>query len=90
AALFGKAGAEQNMIFLEDDTLAALLAGLAVVLMPVFRGLWRPRLGGRMVSSLQAVAVSRVPALLGAFVLLVLCVGRMSVNSFQPFLYFRF
>lgn len=81
AALFGAHGSAQNTVFLYPDTLATLFAGIAVVLWPVLASVLRVPTGWTL---------PRTPALACALILLLLCIGRMSVSSFQPFLYFRF
>ena len=79
-ALAGTPAMEGNDVFLRSDTLLVLCLGALLIVRPLvpFRLPSIPVLQGRAL------------ALAGALGLLVLCVGRITVNSFQPFLYFRF
>ena len=66
-------------------------AGRLSGVLPVVRG--RRSLNLDPAPRAEAAGVSawaRTPALPGAVALLLLCLGRMSVSTFQPFLYFRF
>ena len=77
-ALAGTAAAEANDVFLRTDTVAVLCLGAFLILLPLAR---RPR----------AIADGwRAPALVWSLALLLMCIGRMTVSSFAPFLYFRF
>ena len=79
-ALAGARASQPNEIFLRTDTIAALCAGAILIFIPL-AGLWqRPEKAGNW----------RGPALAWGLVLLVSCAGRMAVNAFHPFLYFRF
>lgn len=79
-ALLGKQAEEGNAVFLNNDTLLAMLAGLAFVAAPLIR---RSQGRGLPVNS-------RAPALAMVLLVFLLCAGKMSVSTFQPFLYFRF
>lgn len=80
AALAGIGSGAANTVFLQNDTLVALLVGFGCVLAPLLG--W-PRWD-------KFPAFHRVSSLAGALVLLIACAGRMSVSLFHPFLYFRF
>lgn len=82
-AMAGASNSAPNEIFLQGDltlVLATMAVGLAVVFAPLcnFSRLEKPQ------------ATLRAPALAAGLVLLWLCVGRMAVSTFHPFLYFRF
>jgi len=80
AALFGAPASTANAVFLQRDTLVALVAGSTVVLLPLIQEkIHNPR-----------VRIPKVAVLASLLVLLVLCSGRLTVSSFAPFLYFRF
>ena len=79
-ALAGKPAAQANEAFLRPDTIVTLLVGAFLILKPLAR--FRP--------PPETAAKWRGPALAWALVLLLACAGRMTVSSFQPFLYFRF
>ncbi len=84
AALAGTRASEYNSVFLENDSMTALLIGLVIVFAPLARRHFsKPT---RQTSQ----PVTRVAALAWACVLLLLCAGRMSVSTFNPFLYFQF
>ncbi|MEW6280651.1 MAG: MBOAT family O-acyltransferase, partial [Candidatus Eremiobacterota bacterium] len=75
AALVGATGPDMNDVLVRPDILTTLAVALLVVVAPLIR----PRL-------------APIPAVSLAFVLAlaILCTGRVTVNHFQPFLYFRF
>jgi alginate O-acetyltransferase complex protein AlgI len=82
-ALFGRAALLPNEVFLQNDinvAVAALVFAAGLVFAPLlkFSRFENPS------------APHRLPALSVALVLLFLCVGRMAVSTFHPFLYFRF
>ncbi|MEP6821073.1 MAG: MBOAT family O-acyltransferase [Chthoniobacterales bacterium] len=79
-ALVGGTAAEANEVFLRPDTILVLLVGALLVLKPIVGFSAQPIVDRKW----------QLPGLAWAFLLLVLCLGRISVNSFQPFLYFRF
>lgn len=79
AALFGTPASTHHDVFLSNHILTALLAGVIVVFKPL------------VTRSLPAGSIQwRGPALAGCVLLLFVCSGRMAVNTFRPFLYFRF
>ncbi len=79
-ALAGGATSEPNEVFLRPDTILVLVVGALLVLKPIVGFKAQPVVDRKW----------QLPGLAWAFFLLVLCLGRISVNSFQPFLYFRF
>lgn len=79
-ALGGAKPSEPNFLVMERDTLALLLIGALVVLLPLLR----KRL------PLLAAPLRPIPALSLALLLLLCSVGRVAAATFHPFLYFRF
>ncbi len=79
-ALAGARATEPNEIFLRLDTIATLCVGMLFILMPLAGLRQRREISDKW----------RGPALAWGLVLLWSCAGRMTVNSFHPFLYFRF
>jgi alginate O-acetyltransferase complex protein AlgI len=83
AALAGHGGANTSVIFLQNDinaTYAVLLIGLVIVFAPAID----------MSRLKERFFIWRSPVLAAHIVLFILCVGRMAVSTFHPFLYFRF
>jgi alginate O-acetyltransferase complex protein AlgI len=78
-ALAGATAKQPNSIFLRPDTVAALSIAAFLIFLPLVRS-----------TSPEPVAQRRLLALASSLVLLLACAGRMTVSSFQPFLYFRF
>lgn len=78
-ALAGKRAAQPNEIFLRTDTIIVLAVATVLVFLPLARSNAPARIPPR-----------RILALSYAIILLTACAGRMTVSSFQPFLYFRF
>jgi alginate O-acetyltransferase complex protein AlgI len=78
-ALSGAAATQPNDVFLRADTAVTLLAGAVLIALPLLR-----------VPHQLVATRSRTPALACCLLLLIFSVGRITVNSFQPFLYFRF
>jgi len=78
-ALFGAPAAQPNQFFLRTDTVIVLFIAAFLVFVPLVRPS-QPELPPRR----------KILALASALVLLLACAGRMTVSSFQPFLYFRF
>ena len=78
-ALAGTRAAQVNQVFLRADTIAALCVAAFLVLIPLARS-----------TQPEPVPQRRIVALASAMLLLLACAGRMTVSSFQPFLYFRF
>lgn len=65
------------------DVTFALIAAAALVLAPAFTRAFDA-------DRITATPMRRIAALTACAALLFLCAGRMAVNSFHPFLYFRF
>ncbi len=78
-ALSGTAATQPNDVFLRTDTMVTLLAGAVLIVLPLLR-LPHPLVTTR----------TRAPALACCLLLLIVSLGRITVNSFHPFLYFRF
>ena len=78
-ALGGAHATEHNQIFLRADTVVVLAIAAFLVFVPLVR-LTQP----------VSIPQRRVLALASGILLLLACAGRMTVSSFQPFLYFRF
>lgn len=79
AALCGRHNSRPNEVFLRGDTAVVLLAAAVLVFLPLARSAQRPR-----------IPRVRMVGLSYAIVLLLASAGRMTVASFQPFVYFRF
>lgn len=82
-ALAGTPASAPNDLFLEVNstaTFALLFVGTSVVFAPLLN--FSP--------AEKMPAAHRAAALAAGFTLLLLCVGRMAVSTFHPFLYFRF
>ena len=82
-SLAGAGSPDSGWIFLRNDftvECAALVAGALLVMAPLFKNFNPGGLPEKW----------RVPALACSTVLLFLCIGRLALNSFHPFLYFRF
>jgi alginate O-acetyltransferase complex protein AlgI len=79
-ALAGLPATAPDPIIFETDTLVFLGAAVLIVFSPLFTE-----------AAMERPILRRgVPALLVALVLLLFSIGRMTVSTFQPFLYFRF
>ena len=78
-ALAGTAVSGPNHIFLRADTVIVLCVAALVVFAPLVK-LYQP----------VKLPVPRLVGLASALLLFLGCAGRMTVSSFQPFLYFRF
>ncbi|MFL6514233.1 MAG: MBOAT family O-acyltransferase [Chthoniobacterales bacterium] len=77
--LGGASSSRPDAVFVRGDTLVALVGAATLVLAPL------------VISRRQNTVPSRrIVALASALLVLLLSTGRMGVNSFQPFLYFRF
>ncbi|MES2466615.1 MAG: MBOAT family protein [Verrucomicrobiota bacterium] len=81
AALLGGTGEGHHSVIPTSDVWWALIIGILGVLLPVFK---------QAPQWIAALRQRRILCLFGVLVLLLLCTGRMSVSSLQPFLYFRF
>lgn len=81
-ALFGNHASEFNDIFLEGSTLTVLIVGGLLVVRPLFQR------GKQLTPSF--LEARPVVALACCVPLLLLCMGRLALNAFHPFLYFRF
>ena len=79
-ALAGASAVQPNEVFLRTDTILVLGLGALLILKPLAGFSAQPLLARKW----------QLPGLAWAFCLLVVCIGRITVNSFQPFLYFRF
>lgn len=79
-AMAGVPAAEANDIFLRPDIVLVLCLGALLILKPLAGFGAQPAIARKW----------HLPALGWALCLLVICLGRITVNSFQPFLYFRF
>ncbi len=79
-ALAGTPASAANDVFVRNDTLVVLAVGALLILKPLLGFAAPPSFPPRW----------RIPAFAWAVALLLLCFGRITVNSFQPFLYFRF
>jgi alginate O-acetyltransferase complex protein AlgI len=80
AALGGRSATIQNTVVAQTDTLCIMLIGLAIVLAPLIH----------LRTQTAQADKRRVLALCGSFALLLLSIGRSSLSTFHPFLYFRF
>lgn len=83
AMWLGGSGAPNEVLLRTDESVYAIII-IAVFLV------FAPLVDWARLKKWVPTGTSRAPALLGAFVLLILCVGRMAVSTFHPFLYFRF
>ena len=81
AALFTPHPSLHEAPLLYSDSLAALAAGFCWIAAPVFR---------RKQEAKSSGFIQRTPALAISLLLLLVCGGRVSISTFQPFLYFRF
>jgi alginate O-acetyltransferase complex protein AlgI len=77
--LAGAGSSYADAVFLRGDTLVALAVAGLFVFAPLARS-----------DRSRAIPPRRVVALASALLVFLLSTGRMGVNSFQPFLYFRF
>jgi alginate O-acetyltransferase complex protein AlgI len=77
--LAGGSAPQPDAVFLRADTLVALAVAALLVFAPL-----------AMSHRARAIPSRRVVALASALLVFLLAAGRMGVNSFQPFLYFRF
>jgi alginate O-acetyltransferase complex protein AlgI len=78
-ALAGGTATIPNAVFLRADTVIVLLVAAFLVFVPLARS-----------TQEETVPDRRILALASSLVLLLACTGRMTVSTFQPFLYFRF
>ena len=79
-ALGGQKALNPNFLVPEKDTLAIMLIGVFILLLPVLRKLLPAR----------SAAPGQTAALALSVCLLLCCVARITVGAFHPFLYFRF
>jgi hypothetical protein len=77
--LAGAGSSQGDAVFLRADTLLTIAVAAVFVLAPLVRA-----------DQSRAIPSRRVVALASALLVFLLSAGRMGVNSFQPFLYFRF
>ena len=84
ATLAGQAAPSPQPGILPPDIQAVLLVSTALVVAPMFR---RPVPAG---VSFDPAPAHRIPALAGGLALLMWSLGRVAVNTFHPFLYFRY
>jgi len=82
-SMCGAFGRAAHDAFLQADTLFFLVAGAILILKPLVAV-------GRGTYGEAEVRKSRNGALLASGVLLILCVARLAVSTFNPFLYFQF
>lgn len=81
AALFGRRATEANAIFLTPDVLLFLLAGLALVFLPLVASRREADETSERRLALRAAA---------GILIFVLCSSRMALGSLPPFIYFQF
>jgi alginate O-acetyltransferase complex protein AlgI len=91
SALYGAPASEPNEIFLQPDTITLLIIAAGIVFYPIVRPLFGSKEGTSATGAGSTLILRwRAASLASAIVLFLFCAGRMTVSSFQPFLYFRF
>ena len=88
-ALYGKDATQHTAIFLRPDTIAVLTIAALIIFWPIVRQL-KESTARESAPWTSTIVKSRALALASTLLLFLVCAGRMSVSSFQPFLYFRF
>ncbi len=88
-ALFGTEAVQHTGIYLQSDTRFILIVAAVLVFFPLLRRNERESTRSHH-SVVLTIWHSRLVGVAMALLLLLVCSGRMTVSSFQPFLYFRF